>query len=796
MNKCRLKIISSNIINDIDNPEIKYVSQSNRPLLTIPYEDENIYNEENNEEELKEVHENNFTYSNKLDPINSYNMTNSKKENTEENENINRIEDIENIEEFINKKIENYINEETKNLDKKENKNIDSNELYTISNQHNYNDNFLNSINNNYNTISNSHYVELMSSSYNKDETPKKSTNLKFIFRKREKKNYISRSLSNNNHNLKGKNGNQKYNLIKDIFKTHPVNYNYNNLKVINQKKSTNKVGNILNININKSFCINNNIRINQKKIIQNRLKSNSNSKSKNISKNRSKESTLNNTKEFNDKKKEGIDEKNIMKKVKQLKFNKKNNKDKLNKGYYSWNIVENNDINIEETLDYKTLIDELIQKECNLIKEKENIIQTYEEKLKPLKKLNTELINNSNEEIDKEDELQGELVILKNQYETLFSKMNNNKKNESKNIQEKNIEKEFENRIQNIDQEMKDLNDNLKNGKILLITKPNYPIDISERDEKDIILMLKGLFYSIHIRNTDEIVDRIWNRDKEIQTIYFLVEELFKFLYLKNSEKNLIINFFYSFCKKFSYLDIDTFKSLFKQKIGNIQLYNKNMYISRLMNFHRRKINELIKLIKEKNTFNLGIISFEQFTKLLNKIGLFDENEKDLNEIYEFLIITMKKNRSLKLFKENSIRKKSEIKYSFFDLFYKSLIYFIDDFNSNIISNPFELIRNYMKKKDINNAEYLLKPLLENKYIIKINNKEYFDIVILNKYLRKLGIIKKNETISLNCFEEELIDKNKFIDDIYDFKINEINTEKINQNASNLINEIFQVYK
>ena len=484
------------------------------------------------------------------------------------------------------------------------------------------------------------------------------------------------------------------------------------------------------------------------------------------------------------------------MKKVKQLKFNKKTNKDKLNKGYYSWNIVENNDINIEETLDYKTLIDELIQKECNLIKEKENIIQTYEEKLKPLKKLNTELINNSNEEIDKEDELQGELVILKNQYETLFSKMNNNKKNESKNIHEKNIEKEFENRIQNIDQEMKDLNDNLKNGKILLITKPNYPIDISERDEKDIILMLKGLFYSIHIRNTDEIVDRIWNRDKEIQTIYFLVEELFKFLYLKNSEKNLIINFFYSFCKKFSYLDIDTFKSLFKQKIGNIQLYNKNMYISRLMNFHRRKINELIKLIKEKNTFNLGIISFEQFTKLLNKIGLFDENEKDLNEIYEFIIITMKKNRSLKLFKENSIRKKSEIKYSFFDLFYKSLIYFIDDFNSNIISNPFELIRNYMKKKDINNAEYLLKPLLENKYIIKINNKEYFDIVILNKYLRKLGIIKKNETISLNCFEEELIDKNKFIDDIYDFKINEINTEKINQNASNLINEIFQVYK
>ena len=134
-----------------------------------------------------------------------------------------------------------------------------------------------------------------------------------------------------------------------------------------------------------------------------------------------------------------------------------------------------------------------------------------------------------------------------------------------------------------------------------------------------------------------------------------------------------------------------------------------------------------------------------------------------------------MKKDRKLKFPKGKNINIKDKINdnvnnYSLFDLFYESLIDLIDEFDSNVVSNPFELIRNYMHKKDINNAELIFWPLLKSEYIIKINGNEYFDIIILNKYLRKLGIIQKKEKISINCFEDELVDKNKFINDIYDY--------------------------
>ena len=137
-------------------------------------------------------------------------------------------------------------------------------------------------------------------------------------------------------------------------------------------------------------------------------------------------------------------------------------------------------------------------------------------------------------------------------------------------------------------------------------------------------------------------------------------------------------------------------FKKEFKNKIGDIPLYNKNIYISRLMNFHRTKIVELFKLIREKDTFNLGIISFEKLNKLLNDLYLFKVDGKNNEEIYDFVMIIMKKNRLLKFAKNNSlleiIEQKEQIKYSLFDLFYESLFDLIKEHNSNIISNPFEL--------------------------------------------------------------------------------------------------------
>ena len=774
MIKCRLKIIASNIINDIDTPEIKYISKNEN--MKISYDND----EEINQNEMNELDE--INYNNNL-------------ENNKHN-NINKLDNLQQIDELINIELANYNKIENNNSKINDNKNIDSNELYTISNQHIYDDNYYSANISNYNTISNFYKQESKSNSFHMNDSKRNESNLslKYIFRKREHKNYRNRSFSNKFSDDKKE---KKYNLIKDIFKTHPVNYT--NMKILSKNKEKNKVGNILNININKSFCINNNIKINHKNITQ-----------KNLSKNKSqKKGSGKNSKTKKQIKLEQIKEyKNVMKKVKPLKFSKRTNKNKslndITNASVAWYYVENNDMNHEQGKNYKILIDELRVKEMDLIQEKEKIIQTYEEKLKPLRELNSKLINENSEELNKEDELRGELVILKNQYERLIkTNKNKNSKKDNNIIMNNNKGLDDNNKEKIIEQEIDYLNEKLNKGEILLITKPPYEIKISEQEDKNMVLMLKGLFYSIHIRDTDRIVDLVWKSDKQIQTIYFLVNEIMKLFNLKNSEKNLLINFFYSFCKKYKYFDINEFKKEFKEKIGDIPLYNNKIYISKLLNFNGTKMIELIKLMKEKDTFNLGFLTLDQVNALLNNLCLSFDSEKDFNDIYEFIMITMKKDRSFNLSEDNYTNtineKENKIKFSLFDLYYQSLIDLIEEFDYNIIYNPFDSIRNYMQKNEINNAELLLKPLLNNKYIIKINNKEYFDIEILNKYLRKLGIIQLNESIYINCYEEELVDKNKFIDDINDYGINETketDLNKLNQIVNDLINGIFDNYQ
>ena len=129
------------------------------------------------------------------------------------------------------------------------------------------------------------------------------------------------------------------------------------------------------------------------------------------------------------------------------------------------------------------------------------------------------------------------------------------------------------------------------------------------------------------------------------------------------------------------------------------------------------------------------------------------------------------------------------------FDLYYGSLIDFLDEYNSKVVENPFKRIRLYMKNNNIINAEIIIRPLFIKKNILKINNVEYIDIILLNKYLRLIGIISNEEKISVITFEEELIDKNKFINDIYDYDIKndeeERSPEKIKQKADDFIDEI-----
>ena len=46
---------------------------------------------------------------------------------------------------------------------------------------------------------------------------------------------------------------------------------------------------------------------------------------------------------------------------------------------------------------------------------------------------------------------------------------------------------------------------------------------------------LLKGLFFSKHILDSDIIVDLIWKYDKQFQTIYFIVEELLYYFKLEH---------------------------------------------------------------------------------------------------------------------------------------------------------------------------------------------------------------------------------------------------------------------
>ena len=94
-----------------------------------------------------------------------------------------------------------------------------------------------------------------------------------------------------------------------------------------------------------------------------------------------------------------------------------------------------------------------------------------------------------------------------------------------------------------------------------------------------------------------------------------------------------------------------------------------------------------------------------------------------------------MKKSRKLGIFEnENEYfdkKNEPEKNYSLFDLFYQSLDDFINEFESNDIKNPYNLIRSYMKEHEIVNAEKLIRPILTEKNILIVNSVKYIDIIL-----------------------------------------------------------------
>ena len=729
MKVCRLKIITANIFDGIETPQIHYVSQNKKEKIII-----NNNNEKNslinNIEENKEIKKENI-----FETIEYKNGENN------------------NIQKDINQKE----NNNTNNMDV----NIDINDLCSISNKNLYEEQMINNIiDNNYNpyTHLNNNYPYAIISK-------KKGLNnsLRNLFKNRETKI---------NHNR-----NSNKSSYKSLSISKHSNSNLNN-KIIFKKNSNNSKMNInSNQSINKTLYINNSkstgsLKKNKYTIINKSAGLNNQSKKNNI---------LRGTKKTNNMNGENIS------------------------SISSWKIVEKNEYNIGQTIDYKTLIDDLIIKECQLIKEKEQFIEIFEQKLKPLRELNQKLMDENNEELSKEDELNGELILLKNQYENLFNLLNlkDNKDNKNNQVNKQILENdEFNKKQKEIEDTIKIYNEQLRKGEFILITYPANYHKILEKDDKNITLLLKGLFFSKHILDSDIIVDLVWKYDKQFQTIYFIVEELINYFNLENKyDRNILINYFYSFCKNYNYMNINQFKIEFKKKIGTIKIFNKYIFMSKLLNLHKTKIKSMMNIIIKKDIFNRGLINYNKFFDLLCDNGIiFNSLDENFQEILEFLIFCMKKNRKLNLFENDKFldnKTEEEKKCSLFDLYYESLTDFIDEFYFNNITNPCYLIKNYMNNNDIINAEKIFKPIINEKNILIKNGVEYIDIIILTKYLKFKGIIKNDEKISVNTFEEELVDIKQFINDIYDSKPDEEKNagyENLKQKADNLIDEIFKL--
>ena len=451
------------------------------------------------------------------------------------------------------------------------------------------------------------------------------------------------------------------------------------------------------------------------------------------------------------------------------------------------WRVLEKNEFNYGQITDYKALIDDLQIQECNLVKQKDELIRLYEEKIKSLKELNKKLLSEKNFVLDREDELNGELILLRNQYENLFRNFKQKyKTNENK----------FNDRQKEIDENSKRLNSELKNGELILITRPYNTIKLTHEEIKYITYLLRAIFFSHHILDTDKLIDLIWKFDKNFQTIYFLVKEFCNYFNLNTKEnESILINYIYSFCKKYNYMHINEFKSKFKKKIGNIKVYNKYIQISKLLHFHKRETDSLMKLIAKKDTNSSGIISFNRFKQLFYNVA-FAKNitKEEQDETMEFIIYCMKKNCNPKIKKSNEQEEPKKTDNSLYDLFYLNLNDFLNEYNSKRVSSPYKLMRNYMEQNNIVSAEKLLRPIIIPPNVIKKDSKEYIDEIILNKYLRQLGIIKNNESILLNTIEEELVDINEFINDIYTKDLIDKNKafEENNEKVNNMIDDVF----
>ena len=558
------------------------------------------------------------------------------------------------------------------------------------------------------------------------------------------------------------------------------------------------------------------------------------------------------------------------------------------NENPFAYNFYKaNKDINsnIAGLYDYKNKIKELMKEEPKKIENRDNIVKENKYKIDNLLKENTKLNYELGCEINREDELKGEIIILNNQYKLLLNDLTNEEKKIKEYqdiIKHKSIhEKIISNKQTDIVNYYNNLNECLTNGEILLITKPdsnnkfnyinskNVENSLEMNDEKEIqeknniikvdielqneniqldiikkfdeneeinnyinndiiTFLLKGYFINMNITNVNDAVDKIWIKEKPIQTFETITEELLILIndyinepnssFINGRNRNLLMNYLYSFCNCYNYMTVNEFKSVFHDKIGNFIVNDNINLINKLYSYCDGKLSEFMQSLQNIDRNKTGKIDLHDFVKVLKEKNLLFKNinhnniieQNDINDVIQLLIIQMKNNH-YNLFKSNNNLEQNNLinlnkdnnneiintdiskqNLSIYDLYYEPIINLIKN-NSKSESPLYKgIIKKYLIDNKMNSMMNFLEPLLEknenNNIIINKGLDRYIKSQTFVEFLITNNVIAENEKFLLPYENDILLDINQIANEFDQASPLMNNFE---ENKENIINDI-----
>ena len=558
------------------------------------------------------------------------------------------------------------------------------------------------------------------------------------------------------------------------------------------------------------------------------------------------------------------------------------------NENPFAYNFYKaNKDINsnIAGLYDYKNKIKELMKEEPKKIENRDNIVKENKYKIDNLLKENTKLNYELGCEINREDELKGEIIILNNQYKLLLNELTNEEKKIKEYqdiIKHKSIhEKIISNKQTDIVNYYNNLNECLTNGEILLITKPdsnnqfnyinskNVENNLESNDEKEIqeknniikvdielqneniqldiikkfdeneeinnyinndiiTFLLKGYFINMNITNVNDAVDKIWIKEKPIQTFETITEELLILIndyinelnssFINSRNRNLLMNYLYSFCNCYNYMTVNEFKSVFHDKIGNFIVNGNINLINKLYNFCDGKLSEFMHTLQNIDTNKTGKIDLHDFVKVLKEKNLLFKNinhnniieQNDINDVIQLLIIQMKNNH-YNLFKSNNNLEQNNLtnlnkdnnkeiintdiskqNLSIYDLYYEPIINLIKNNSKSELPLYKGIIKKYLIDNKMNSMMNFLEPLLEknenNNIIINKGLDRYIKSQTFVEFLITNNVIAENEKFLLPYENDILLDINQIANEFDQASPLMNNFE---ENKENIINDI-----